>query len=425
MQYAFAAHGLLLVTIIWMVSRRYGTIIHPVAYFGGFYAVQTAISPALYGAIGLFDRTADSAIITTVAYSSLYFACIGLPFLTKPSLVYTLMRSATTQLLPRPPRMGRLIYIAIIVQFLLFFGLLMATSGTTEWITSPRVAYQESRAGAGVWWSLCQSMLVLLVAAFLSRKARSIFAAGGICLCSAVVAFFLGSKAFMLFPFILAAFYYEHRVRKIPRMWVLLGALGMVSGVFLLQFLQGTAGDLVETIAYFNYFPNTATFMEDFEWRFQHTWGATNLSTLWQFVPRGLYPDKPFVYGQIAIMEDYSPGAAELGATPGILPWAAAYMDFGVPGIIIDGLLTGAIAKGAFALLRRQTDVTSLIIFGQIGLITTAFASPFYGAPFLIFWAWLAGELAIFQLVAGMRAAFAKNLRQSAALNELHIHGHK
>jgi hypothetical protein len=236
-----------------------------------------------------------------------------------------------------------------------------------------------------------------------------------VCLIASSAAYFLGSKSFMLFPFVLAAFYYEHAVRPIPRFAVLVGALALASGVFALQLLQGTAATIVDTIAYFEYFVNTAHFMEDFNGRFHFTYGGTWLSTLWQFVPRAIYPDKPFIFGQAVIMEDYNPGAGELGATPGILPWAASYLDFGSVGVVIDGLLTGMVAKGAFALLRLRPGFVAILIFGQIGLITNAFAQPFYGAPFLIFWLWLVGELWILGAAAEFRTAWYHRLQTAYA----------
>ena len=370
---ALAAHGCLLILLTWAVSRKYGTVVNPVTYFAGFYGVQTVISPALYVALEISTAADENAIVITVGFSALYFACIAVPFLLNRAPFYRWLRFATNHALPRMPRPSMSTYVAIVLQFALFFGVLIVASGTTQWLTESRTAYQESRAGVGVWWSLSQAMLLLLVAAFLQRKRRSAFATAAICLTSACGAYFLGSKSFMLFPFVIGAFYYQYRVRPIPRIVVLLGALGFVVGIFALQFLQGTAATLLDAVAYFDYFPNTARFIQDFNERFQHTWGETWLSNLWQYVPRGLYPGKPFTYGQMVIMEDYNPGAAELGATPGILPWAAPYLDLGWVGVMFDGLLTGLIARGAFDLLRRRGDLASIVTFGQIGLILGQF----------------------------------------------------
>ena len=408
---ALVIHGLALLTVTWWVTRRCGSVINPVTYFAGFYAVQSLLSPFLYGTLGLFDDTDPDVIAVTAFYSSLYFACIALPFLLAKPRLYIRMHRIGRRLLPRKVRITRGTYVAIGLQLLAVFMLLIVASGTTLWLTEPRVAYQDSRAGAGVWWSQCQAMLVLGMAAYITRRQRKLWQIAVACFIAGYGASFLGSKAFMLFPVILAAFYYEHAVRPIPRIAVLVGALTMATGVFALQLIQGTAVSVAETIAYFDYFPNTTKFMADFGERFEHTYGGTWLSSLWQYVPRGLVSSKPFVYGQVVIMETYSPGAAELGATPGILPWAAAYLDFGALGVIAEGYVVGLISWYSFILLRVRRDLVALLVLGQIGLITSAFAAPFYGAPFLLFLAWLTVQIFWLRIVAGPKR---RRIRQAA-----------
>jgi oligosaccharide repeat unit polymerase len=406
---ALIAHGLWMLTLAWLVSYNYRSILNPLAYFAVLFSIQTVFSPALYDALGLFKDFDEDATIKTVGLCSLYFTCIAIPFLSgRQSIGYTVLNNLANTALLRVPRLGRFVYFAIVMQFVAFFALLIIASGTTEWITAPRTAYQESRAGVGVWWALSQSMLVLLLTALLFRRQRNAFSTLVFCLVCACGAYFLGSKAYMLYPFILAAFYYEHTVRKIPRLLMLIGSLCMVAIMLVLQILQGTASTIVDTIAYFDYFPNTAMFVADFDDRFEHTWGSTWLSSLWQYVPRGLYPDKPYIFGQTVIMEVYNPGAGERGSTPGILPWSWAYLDFGWAGVAIAGLIAGTISKGAFTLLRKRTDMISLLIFAQIGTLV-GLATPFFMAPFVFFWIWLAGQLFVLHFAAFIRKMLAKS----------------
>jgi oligosaccharide repeat unit polymerase len=403
MYIAVIAHGLWMAILAWAVSRNYRSALNPLTYFAVFFSIQTVISPALYGSLGLFKDFDEGATVTTVGLSMLYFTCIAIPFLTRPeSNGYALINRLVNSTLLPVPRLGKFVYAAIILQFVAFFALLIIASDTTEWITSPRTAYQTSRAGAGVWWALSQSMLVLLFAAWISRRRRSAAGVVAFCLVCACGAYFLGSKAYMLYPFVLGAFYYEHTIQKIPRLLMLIGGLCMVSLMLVLQLLQGTASTIVDTIAYFDYFPNTAMFIADFDRQFEHTWGGTWLSSLWQYIPRGVYHDKPFIFGQAVIMETYNPGAGERGNTPGILPWAGAYLDFGAIGVAIEGLIMGEISKGAFRLLKKRADMTSLLVWAQIGTLV-GMATPFFMAPFLFFWIWLTGQLFILHFASFVR----------------------
>jgi hypothetical protein len=112
--------------------------------------------------------------------------------------------------------------------------------------------------------------------------------------------------------------------------------------------IQGTSGDVLGTVLYFrDYFAFSTEFLGRFG-EFQHTYGATMLSEAWSVVPRGLVPSKPYVYGVVRILDVLSPGFAEAGHTAGILPWTAAYLDFGVLGVCILGFLTGLIRRVAF-----------------------------------------------------------------------------
>jgi hypothetical protein len=196
----------------------------------------------------------------------------------------------------------------------------------------------------------------------------------------------------MLFPLILAIFYYDLLIGRIPRWIILLAVLVVLVGISALQLLQGTAASIADTVGYFDYFHNTALFLDGMGNRFHFTWGATWLSSFWGYVPRGLFPYKPYAYGIAAIMEDFQPGAAELGSTDGILPWAASYLDFGVFGVAVEGLILGFVAKAVFENVRERPSMSTLLIFAQFGLQTS---QPIYGAPLPLFWLWLVAQVLV------------------------------
>ena len=397
-------YGIALLLFSLLVVRRYRTAVNPFTMFVVFYAVQTLLSPFLT------DTLKDAQ--TTLAFSFLYLVAVSFSFLFRWSPFYTLLNWGCNQLLPHQPHINSTTYIVLAVQFVVLFLLLIAASGTTDWLTSPRTAYQNNRAGVGVFWALCQSTIIVGLAIFLVRKERGKFATLLACFLCAGVAYFLGSKGFMLGFFVLAAFYYHHVVKQISRSMMLLGVFLFLAVHISLQFIYGTAIDIFGAIAYFDYFQNTVLFLENFDSYFSHSYGNTLLSTLWQYIPRGLYSDKPFAYGQAIIMEAFNPGAAALGHTPATLPWAAMYLDFGVFGIIIDGLMIGLVSKGAFDLFRSRKDVPSILVFWQIGLM--GFSQTFYSAPFPVFWLWLLVQILILRFAQILHSSITLRIRHTS-----------
>lgn len=155
------------------------------------------------------------------------------------------------------------------------------------------------------------------------------------------VAFFLGSKGQLLGFCLIALVYYNYNVGPV-RWWVLAMAGAFALGsISLLQILQGTAENLTATILYADYFHNTSAFLLRVDEFGGFQWGGVLLSSLWSYVPRSLYAEKPYEYGQVLINRILFPGAAEGGSTPGLLLWAGDYLDFGLAGVLIGGLLRG------------------------------------------------------------------------------------
>jgi hypothetical protein len=392
-------YALILLGCIGAVSRRYQTFVNPVSYYGFLFGIQTLIAPLLLMHFGLFNMRDYGVqdLITAVWLSALYFVSICAAFLWKPSPFSRAFRF----LLPEKPlRISRLMCFVTLGQFAALFPILMSASGAgTLWLSNPRLAYQTCREGAGLWWSLSQASLIVSFACTLFRKRRSIPRTLAIASGFGLIAYFLGSKGFVLNYFVISAFYIQYYVRPLTMRMLAPSAVIGIAGMVLLQIFQGTANTLIDTLRYFDYFGNTGRFLSDFGPLFQHAHGQVALSNAWYYVPRALFPDKPHVYGLSAIMDVYYPGAAEAsGSTPGILLWAPSYWDFGWIGVALDGLFTGFIGRGAFDIWRRTPNVWSLLLFCQVGLLNGAMA--FYNAPFPIFLAWMGAEYALLRLAS-------------------------
>jgi len=146
-----------------------------------------------------------------------------------------------------------------------------------------------------------------------------------------------GSKAGMLSVVVAVGVYYNFYVREFRTTECLLAVACGLPVVLLSPWLQGNFDSLRESLAYYDYFDNAARYVGRAD-RFGPPWGGTMLSTLWEYVPRALYPDKPYVYGNIVVNEYWFPGAAQEGYTPGWLPWILLHLDVGVVDVSTGGL---------------------------------------------------------------------------------------
>jgi hypothetical protein len=90
--------------------------------------------------------------------------------------------------------------------------------------------------------------------------------------------------------------------------------------------------------------------------------GQYSISSLWYFVPRSLYPDKPFEYGVLNIHKVLFPAAAAKGNTPGISQWMLAYIDFGRVGVFMFGVLLTSFSRFIYNLFENNKDSVFLFV---------------------------------------------------------------
>jgi hypothetical protein len=155
-----------------------------------------------------------------------------------------------------------------------------------------------------------------------------------------------------------------------PAVLVLSAPFVALIAFLMLLFLQGSYVDVWSGISYFkDYAETTGQFLLRFD-EFDLQWGYGSLSDFWFYVPRALYPEKPFEYGLTLIHKVLFPGSAELGSTPGVLPWALAYLDFGVVGVFFSGVFAGFIRRGAYeSFLANQRSILAFVLMIQLSLM--------------------------------------------------------
>lgn len=245
--------------------------------------------------------------------------------------------------------------------------LLLARSDAENllWITSPREAYISLRSGFGHWWLLYQACVVLSFLIALHgaanskcRKTLQLLAVS----VAVLMMYFTGSKTAVLLIPIIAAIHHHFYQSKLPISG--LAVLAVVTAAFFLILLgpNGELGLFDGAIRYFaDYVSVTALAINLIDFQ-GYTEGLASLSSLWYFVPRSLFPDKPFEYGATLLHGMLFPGSAELGHTPGILPWLVPYMDFGLLGVIGYAVLLGSFSRAVYLEFLRTRDIGSFLL---------------------------------------------------------------
>ena len=389
-----AIHGTVVLSVVLLAARKYKTVLNPVSFFGAYFFVASVLSPLLFLQLKLLTIS-KSAMDYAIFLSSLYFATFGAAYLFNLSPLRFPLEAV--------PKLSRPFAIAdrsdlslpgiclVIVQFIAFYIALMVASGAgMMWLSNSREAYQFHRGGVGILWSLCQATLMLLFLTALFRWGNTRWKVFLQTILFSSLAYFLGSKASMLSYPVVAAFYAHFRIHRIRTRTVFLGSALLLTLAFALQIVQHTAGVFSDALRYFDYFTYSARFIERFH-HFRFQYGRIVASDLWYYVPRALYPEKPYVYGQNLLIGFMNPGfertVKHTGFTPGMLQWSVGYADFGVLGVMGAALVAAWVSKAAFEYFLRNRDFVSLALLIQLGFVY--YIELFPNAPFPVFWAWI------------------------------------
>lgn len=405
--YWFLLNAVVVIFSVYLVTKKYGTILNPVGFYAAFYLMAAVGAPLLYLSLGLYRNISSVGLAYASGLSSLYFAAIGFAFLVGFSPFKIIFARLFRFMRPLELKEQANLFSAagMLAQFSFLFLLLMSASGAgLLWITNSREAYQFHRTGVGVLWSLTQASLMLAFICVIFRIARNATALAFTVAIFAGMALFLGSKAYVLSYFVLAVFYYHFKIKKISTLATLLLSFSVFIFALALQIYQGTAADLLRTLLYFDYFNNSAALVDRFH-DFGFRYGSLTLSNLWYFVPRAIYPSKPLIYGSMTTTEFLYPGSTELyNAYPGVMQWTVGFADFGMMGVVAYGMFAGLLAKGAYELFLEERDIQSMAVFAQLGLIY--YVELFPNAPFIIFFLWLVMEIGLIRCLSIVNVLF-------------------
>ena len=404
------------------------------------YRYRSVFNPLLYPSLQLFAMAGLAPLAQDIAHStqldqawcieaslttSLYLFGLTWPFLTplNPLLPacelalgpWDVARRRTGDVSQRTPQVLCLLYFGgLIVLAGYLFWLLVGESPVGQlWLINPRMAYLGGRAGSGHWYVLSQTCLLLAYLGWLyyGRVRDRLVLLIGTAVCLWAMAYF-GSKAAMVGVIMAGGIYFNFFVRNFTWGEIALAAGLGVPMVLISPWLQGNFESLKETLQYYDYFDNAARYVGRTE-SFGPNYGGTFLSSLWEYVPRRLWPGKPFVYGSIVVNEHFYPGAAEVGYTPGYLPWIPYHLDFGAMGVAVGASLFGFLTKAIYTYFLRHRSFLGFLCYLQVAFIPVLKLAPVL--YFLGMLMTLAISLRLFVLAGNVILVETQNLSPNGA----------
>jgi hypothetical protein len=259
---------------------------------------------------------------------------------------------------PNDLRRGATFFAVVCVMAL--YLLASAQFGVLNWLSNPRTGYQLYREGQGHWYALAISALAMsMLLSFLAHpNARSVLWRAPLFFC---LGYFFGSKSMLLtiFTSLLTFLWFLHW-RHLTRLLLLGAPVIFALLVWNLYLAITETFDLQAVVEYFDYYKNAADYYREvLAGNIGLYHGEITWSSLWSYVPRSVWPEKPFVYGILIVNEIFFPGQAELTNTPAFGGAVEQFADFGVPGVL---------AFGFFSMQSLVTALMSYLIFKRPGV---------------------------------------------------------
>jgi hypothetical protein len=151
--------------------------------------------------------------------------------------------------------------------------------------------------------------------------------------------------------------------------------------VFNLYLALGNIFELGHIVGYFDHFKNAADYYRGYLNNEVALFnGEVTLSSLWAYVPRAFWPEKPITYGMLHVNEIFYPNLAVMTHTPAFGGAVEQHADFGVIGVVIFGFFSPlAISTGLFSYLifRRPGLRFDNITLATVLLILVQYAPSF------------------------------------------------
>lgn len=334
---------------VYYIQKDGNNIIQPHALYTGTIVVLLVLIPffQFYFTDLFLDR---KGIIFTNAMIGLSYLFFSLGFFLKKEKGLTVLNHFIRKFdIKTIPPISLNVHLIIMLSIGLLFFIAVAQKsgfGLFSWLDDPRTGYQFYRRGLGHFYVVSLaifSFAYLYLLFFKIKTLKSLFLAT---MSFVSIFYFFGSKGIIIFTILEAIVFYNFFLKKIEirKAIIMFVSLFLVFAlVFSLYAPNEDARPLsIKILSYADHYQKGSMFFADFEEDFQYAYGEEYINSLWAYVPRAFYPDKPYAYGFVKyVNEHYFPGQAELGDTPAFGGPVEEYLNFGVIGVIVVGFIKG------------------------------------------------------------------------------------
>lgn len=199
--------------------------------------------------------------------------------------------------------------------------------------------------------------------------------------CFAVILFFgvalTGRRSLAIFSAIVpCVIYWHYKVKRLNMRTLFYLAVGVVLFVLVLGAIRtsvetvadssdssilGTLANFTKYIGYGTNLPDLVFAIDSGSIEFQGFSYA--LRGLEYFIPRSIWPDKPLVHSS-EITSNMIYFSGDVGRPTGPFGWA--YFCFGLPGVILSGLITGLLCKYFYCYAMKKGDALTLALYSLL-----------------------------------------------------------
>jgi oligosaccharide repeat unit polymerase len=263
------------------------------------------------------------------------------------------------------------IFIMLLLSILIFVALTEKSGfGLSSWLREPRIGYQQYRRGFGHLYVLSLALMnfiYLYILFFKTNSTRKLVVATGIFV---FILYFYGAKGPIIYAVFEAVVFYNFFIKKIRLKHAVLMFAGFLLIFILLYSIYRPADASIslhkDILSYASYYNEGRRFFADFEDEFEYAYGEEYISSLWMYVPRAFYPNKPYSYGVVKyVIEHYYPDAGKKGHTPAFAGPIEEYLNFGIIGIIIIGFMRGYISALFYSYFLRYRNFVGFVLLSN------------------------------------------------------------